>query len=939
MFRRARFPVLLLFSVACCAPTTAMAGVSRTGITPDVSAPVPPADPAGLTTFVLENGLLVWLHPLPDTGGAGEVGVALVVGAGSLAEEDDQRGAAYLAKRASGLGTARAPLAAIDRLRPWFGKPGRSARAADGGHATLTHESVAFALVFDADDGAAWDTALGHYADLLSGWEVDAGTMDDLRGLVAGRDADRSPEERARAAFVPELFEGQRIGRRPLVPDPGAAARLDAAAVNRFVRARYRPENATLVVVGRFDVGEALSRIRAFQGTVPGSKTEAPRLGPAVETSLGGRVSAVVVPGYEPAEVSLLTIEPADADAGPADPHRRAVLDAVGAELVGGRVRPAAAVGDAGVVSVETGMKAWIGGSSIAEISVRTEQAGLTGAGRAVATELARIRRDGFTTEEIRAARAAVLTRYEDAARAWNGANAGRVMSDLLDSARQRAPAGWLSPVERAALASVVLAGTTDADLVAHARRGFAPERLACVLIGSEPEAALAPANARAMLDAAGTAAPGPATAVPERLVELGPPGSVATISHDPATGVWTGVLSNGVLVRARRMAAEGVRVRAVLADGPGREDATTLGRTRDAVAAWEYPTAGGHGAGVVRAWAITRGLRVRPSVSEHTVALEVEGEDAAGAGDALALAAALLADPGVDGAYADRARPAWEDYGPALRRFTKLMFAPGEARARTSAPSGWVDAVAADAWLSRLAPAPLEIAVVGDVAPEEALRMAAETFGALPRRETPSRARPDAWRAWGPVPRAESLERVAAGADASGEALVGIVFGDATDLAMVRPVLIAAGAVGAELERERAAGRLDARPRAWVWLGDGIPDRATLLVWCDDAADPEAALRAIDAAIGRVADGASDASVIEKEIERARRSVERAWESPAFWADRLSKLSTQGLDIGSVAGMAGSYGSITVQDVRDALRDAAGAGVHKRVIVAPAGE
>ena len=916
--------------------------------------PPPPADPSGLTVFTLDNGLTVWLHPMPEDAEPAQVGVALVLAAGPVHEDDDQIGAAYLAKRASGLGTAHAPVAALERLRSGFGGSARKVRAAEGGHATLTHEGVVHTLVFDADDADARATALGHFADLLSAWTVDAARLAGLRRMASDRIAGFSPEERARHAFVPELFEGQLLGRRPLIPDAEALEGTDAAAVDRFIRERYRPDRATLVVVGRFDVGDMIHHLRVSQRDVPARPSEPSGAGPAIDRSLAGRVAAVTVPGYTPAEVALLTIEPAGSgaeaggingdagggEAGVRDPNRRAVLDAVAAELVGARVRTAAALGDAGVVSVETGVKEWIGGSAIAEVSVRGEQAGLDGAGRAVAAELARIHADGFTTDEVRAARAAVLAGYERDAVAWRGADAGRVLDGLVDAARARPGpargAGWLSPVERAGLASVVLASTTDAALVMHARRAFEPSKLACVLIGSEPEPALTESGARGVLAVARAPSVEPARAVPESLMAFAREGAVATISNDPTTGVWSGLLGNGVLVRVKRVPGSGVRVRAVLCDGPGREDASTLGRTRDAVAAWAYPAIGAHDAGAVRAWSLQRGLRLRPAVFEHSVVIEVDGEDAGSAPDALALVASLLASPGTDAAYARRVRAEEKDYGPALRRFTELMFEPGEARARTPGPADGVDAGLVDAWLTRLAVAPIEVSVVGDILPEDALRLAAQTLGGLPRRDAPSRARPGPW---GPVPRAETLERVPAGADGRGQALVGIVFGDATDLDRVRPVLIAAGAIGAELEREIAGGRLDASARAWVWLGDGIPDRATLVVWCDDAADPEAALRAIDAAIERVAAGDSDPSVIEKEIERARRSVERAWASPAFWSDRLSRLSSQGLDIGSVAGMPGSYGSITVQGVRDTLRGAVGAGIHKRVIAVPAAE
>lgn len=953
--------MLVLVGTVCAAPVFAGAGVS---VAPEPTAPpappvppAPPADPAGLTVFTLDNGMQVWMHPVPVAGEPARVGIALVIRAGPLDEDDDQLGAAYLVKRASGLGTAHAPIDALDRLGAAFGRSWRPVKSAEGGHATLTHEGVVHTLVFGADDQDAWATALGHYADLFSGWTIDDATMDAVRRMASERVGDFTPEDRARRALLADLFVGERIGQRPLIPTPEELARTGDDAVRRFVREHYRADRSTLVVVGAFDVGDTLARVRDTLGGIrpaePGGAGEpgGPRdqwgghvqgRPAAITTSVGGRVAALTQPGYVPAEVALLSVTPAETTR-PQDLHRRGVFDAVAAELVGARVRPAAALADAGVTSVETGVKGWIGGATIAEISVRVEQPGLPAAGLAVAGELARIKRHGFDTEELRVARASVLGGYEEAAHAWRGADAGRVMDELVSAARSRDPggrnAGWVSPIERAGLASAVLASTTDDALAAHALGAFDPASLACVLIGSEPDPALEASDGRDILSVARGAAPAPFRAVPELLGEpaSGTPGGLTTISNDPATGVWTGLLDNGVLVRVRRTpGASGVLVRVTLCDGPGREDAGTIGRTRDAVAAWAYPTIGPIDAGAVRAWSLQRGLSFRAEIDEHTVVLGIDAETPAGAADALTLAGALLARPGCDAAYADRMVAKAEDHGPALRRFTELMFRPGEPRARRAESAGPADPAAANAWLGTLARAPMEVAIVGDLAPEDALRMASRTLGTLARREPPSRSRPNPW---GPVPRAETLERVASGPDGRGQALVGIVFGDATELGKVRPMLIAAGAINSELDRERREGRLDASARAWVWLGDGIPDRATLVVWCNRATDPEGALAAIDRAIERVANGSSDPAVIEQSLERARRSVERAWESPSFWADRLSRLSSQGLDIGSVAGMPGSYGSITVRAVRDTLQAAVGGGVHKRVIAVPGAE
>lgn len=924
-----------------------------TGLTAVPARALPPADPNALTTITLDNALEVWVHPAPqqaqqnaDRQDAGsETGIWLVVRAGPLAEHDDQAGAAYLLKRAAGLGTPNAPAPALEPLRTRFGRPARAHPASEGWHALLAHEGVVYTLVIDTDDADAWDRALAHYADLLSGWAPEDHELDRARVMAAERLGAMSPDERARRAFIPDIFTGQRLGARHTIPPEDRLAATTNERVREFARATYRPSNATLIVVGDIDPGQALSRVRRAMQRVPDTGP-APDITPGVSEPVAGRVSAHAVEGYEPAEVSLLAITPAQTKPDPTslpnapaprDPAAHRVFDALAAELVLNRVRPAAALGDAGVFSVETAVKPWIDASRIAEISIRVESPGLASAGRAVAAELARVHAGGFSDAELRAARAAVLDRFDRDAADWRTASPETILNALAIAARTnaRAPqtARWIAPADLAAAASRVLASTTNADLTTHARAAFDPRALACILVSPDTAAPPHTDTARAILtDAARPATPA-RTTTPERLWSPEAPGEVRQISHDAVTGVWTGVLSNGVLVRARRTPdADKALVRLTLADGVAREDAGTLGRTRDAALAWRYPRTPESDAAGVRAWSLARGLTARVTIAEHLLTLGIDADTPAGLGNALTLAAATLAGAGIDHRYTPRVRIEQPDFGPGIRRLGELLLAPDDPRARKAPAPDTVDPDLADAWLRTLTRAPIEVALVGDFAPEDALRLAAETLGSLPARAEPSRQRHTPW---SELPAAATVERLRA-PDAEPEALLGVVFADASDLQAVRPMIVAAAAVHAELNRLLNDGGTRAKARAWVWLGDGIPDRVALVVRCENAADPAAALEAIDLAIERVATGASDAGVLEREIAKARDSVGHAWDQPAFWADRLSRLAVHGMGIDSIAGMHASYDAITPDSVRAALRAAVTDGVHKRVLVLP---
>jgi hypothetical protein len=91
-----------------------------------------------------------------------------------------------------------------------------------------------------------------------------------------------------------------------------------------------------------------------------------------------------------------------------------------------------------------------------------------------------------------------------------------------------------------------------------------------------------------------------------------------------------------------------------------------------------------------------------------------------------------------------------------------------------------------------------------------------------------------------------------------------------------------------------------------------------------------------IDRAIESVLTGGVPDGTVRAEIDRVRRQVDRVWERPEFWADRLSTLAGNGLGIDSISGQPAAYDALTPAAVREALARAMGAGVHKRVVVEP---
>ena len=197
--------------------------------------------PNGLTTIVRHN----------DRPG-GEVQLRLVVDAGSMLEEPDAAGVAHFLEHMMFNGTAKYPknelTAALQHFGTQFG--------ADVNAAT-TYDDTVYELTVPNDDRAV-STAV----DILHEW-LTAATLDDAdvtaeRGVVLDewRQSSESAAGRTFAQFADALLAGSPYaGRDPIGTDTAIEA-MTPAPLRRFYDRWYRPDNATVIVVGDVDVAD-----------------------------------------------------------------------------------------------------------------------------------------------------------------------------------------------------------------------------------------------------------------------------------------------------------------------------------------------------------------------------------------------------------------------------------------------------------------------------------------------------------------------------------------------------------------------------------------------------------------------------------------------------------------------------------------------------------
>lgn len=226
----------------------------------------------------LDNGLVVWVVPLPDRE---LVSVHLVTDAGAAAEEEAQAGVAALTARLLVTGTQRLDASAFAETTERAGIEVGSESSWDSAHAGFTTLSDKL------------DVGLQLLAEMVRTPRFDPGEFERLRAerlndiLQSRADPGRLADE----CFLREVFAAGVPYGRLSAGTPEAVESLSVDDVRGYHAAHYGPGIANVIVAGAVGVPEAVEAVRShfgdWAGTGPGHRVISP-------TQRGGRRIVVV---------------------------------------------------------------------------------------------------------------------------------------------------------------------------------------------------------------------------------------------------------------------------------------------------------------------------------------------------------------------------------------------------------------------------------------------------------------------------------------------------------------------------------------------------------------------------------------------------------------------------------------------------------------------
>ncbi|WGM30341.1 M16 family metallopeptidase [Brevundimonas sp. NIBR11] len=352
-----------------------------------------PAD-SNVRFGILPNGMRYAI--LRNATPPGQASLRLRIDAGSLMEEENQRGLAHFMEHMAFNGTTNIPenelLAILERLGLAFG--------ADT-NAQTGFDQTFYQLDLPRTNDETVDTALRIMREQVSEALMAPDQIEAERGVIQGEERTRnSPGLRALIAQLALLGPGQRVSSRIPIGDMEVIRTAPRERFVNFYEAYYRPSRATMIAVGDFDVDQMEAKIRgAFESWQPSAPDgPEPDLGTVAPRDAETRI--LVEPGVQ-SSIQINWIQSPDLDPDTVDERASRIRRGLGLAVLNRRLGELARADNPPFISGSAGAQSWVDSFDVGTISANFNPGGLQRALEAIEQEKRRLVEFGVTQAEL----------------------------------------------------------------------------------------------------------------------------------------------------------------------------------------------------------------------------------------------------------------------------------------------------------------------------------------------------------------------------------------------------------------------------------------------------------------------------------------------------------------------------------------------------------
>src|SRR5215813_10716271 len=204
----------------------------------------------------LPNGLRFYIRPNPRP--ARQAELRLVVKAGSVLEDDDQRGLAHFVEHMQFQGSRHFPGQTIDNFLASIGLS-----IGSDANAVTSFDDTQYSLRVPTDRPDTLDRAMTVLEDWAGGATFDDAAIERQRAIVLAEwRRNLGADERTANKLRNVQLEGSRYADRSPIGDPAVIQAAKREQLLRFYRDWYRPDLMAVIVVGDVDQNAVAAMIR-----------------------------------------------------------------------------------------------------------------------------------------------------------------------------------------------------------------------------------------------------------------------------------------------------------------------------------------------------------------------------------------------------------------------------------------------------------------------------------------------------------------------------------------------------------------------------------------------------------------------------------------------------------------------------------------------------
>src|SRR5688572_5230940 len=503
-----------------------------------------PVDPL-ITVGTLPNGLRYYVRENRQPGARAEL--RLAVKAGSVLEDEDQRGMAHFVEHMAFNGTTHFPGNAVGTFMQSLGvRFGAHVNAHTG------FDETVYELQIPTDNPNVIDRSLLILEDFARAVTFDPMEINQERGVILeewrlGLGAD----ERINDLQFPLLLKGSRYADRLPIGKPEIIRNVNHDRLKQFYTDWYRPDMMAVIAVGDFNKANMEFAIRSHFGSIPAATSPRPRPTYTVPAQTGTTYSVLTDPEATNTRISA-TSTMAAREQMSIGSYRQHMVEQLFSAMLSVRLGEISQAPNAPFLRAQADRDLFVRTIEVTSLDALVAKGSVERGLSALFAELARVERFGFTAPELARMKLNLQRGLERAVVEKDKSPSGPLADEFIRNFILDEPIPGI--VYEYGLSQRFLPEITLAEVNAVAK-GWMPDRNRLVAIS-------APQNDRATLpsevklagvisttDTAGLTAYVDTVSNKPLLANLPKAGTVAATSPTDGLGITEWTLSNGVRV------------------------------------------------------------------------------------------------------------------------------------------------------------------------------------------------------------------------------------------------------------------------------------------------------------------------------------------------------------------------------------------------------